>query len=132
MAKWESINVQNFTRSLADGLALLSILHHHKPDLFDVETIQSKNPRDRLDFVFRIMHEHFGVARLLEPEDVHTLTPDKRSVMTYVMCMRQALSHDGAVGEEEDGELNVIETTNLGSPVKNPSKLQSGRQIVAL
>ena len=29
--------------------------------------------RERLEFVFRMMEQHFDVAKLLDPEDVHTL-----------------------------------------------------------
>ena len=37
--------VRDFTRSLADGMALSCILHQAKPDLFDIDMVKNKSPR---------------------------------------------------------------------------------------
>lgn len=120
------VEVKDFTRSLADGLALCCILHSHKSDLFDLEQARTKSPRERLEFVFRLMEQHFGVAKILDPEDVHTLASDKKAVMTYVMSMFEVLPHDFL----QENDEAVVETVNLGSPVKNPSSLKSGKAIL--
>jgi hypothetical protein len=70
------------------------------------------------------------VARILNAEDMHTLTPDKKSVMTYVMCMFQVLPHDIRALEESEAGLEVVETVHLGSPLKTPSNLKSGTYIL--
>jgi len=54
----------------------------------------SKSPLARLDFAFQMYQEHFGLARLLDPEDVHLESVDKQSVMTYIMCIYQVMPHD--------------------------------------
>ena len=82
--------------------------------------MRAKNPRERLEFVFRVLETHYGVARILDPEDVHTLASDKKSVITYVMCMLEAMPHDL---KSLHGE-SVVETVNLGSPLKS---LKSGK-----
>ena len=71
--------------------------------------------RERLEFVFRMMEQHFDVAKLLDPEDVHTLASDKKAVMTYVMSMFEALPHDLQAFQNVD-ESGLVETVTLGSP----------------
>ena len=70
--------------------------------------------------------QHFGVAKLLDPEDVHTLASDKKSVMTYVMSMFEALPHDLQIFQNVEDTGGLVETVTLGSPLKNPSSLKSG------
>ena len=121
-----SQEVTHLTRQLADGLVLCHIVHHYKPNLFDLETARGKSPRERLEFVFRVCETHFGVARILDPEDVHTLASDKKAVMTYVMCMLEAMPHDLKLLHGDQEGLDV-ETVNLGSPLKSNAKLKSGK-----
>ena len=111
----------NFTRQLADGLVLCQILHHYKPNTFDLENVKAKSPRERLEFVFRSMESHYGVPRILDPEDVHALASDKKAVMTYVMCMLEALlrsNNDLGAALLSDENQVAIETVQLGSPLK--------------
>ena len=126
----EAHTVRDFTRSLADGMALACILHQAKPELFDIDMVKNKSPRGRLEFVFRLAEQHFGVAKLLDPEDVHTLASDKKSVMTYVMSMFEALPHDLQVFQNVEDTGGLVETVTLGSPLKNPSSLKSGSVVV--
>ena len=119
-----SSELSNFTRQLADGLVLCHIFLHYKPNFFDLETIKSKSPRERLELVFRAMESHYGVARILDPEDVHTLASDKKAVMTYLMCMFEAFPHDLS-DLYEDG-VSVVETVTLGSPLKGRTNLRTG------
>ena len=84
-----------------------------------------------MEFVFRMMEQHFDVAKLLDPEDVHTLASDKKAVMTYVMSMFEALPHDLQAFQNVD-ESGLVETVTLGSPLKNPSSLKSGMYSVKL
>merc|ERR1712061_72997 len=74
------------------------------------------------------MEQHFDVAKLLDPEDVHTLASDKKAVMTYVMSMFEALPHDLQAFQNVD-ESGLVETVTLGSPLKNPSSLKSGKLL---
>ena len=115
----------NFYFSKILGMALSCILHQAKPDLFDIDMVKNKSPRERLEFVFRMAEKHFGVAKILDPEDVHTLASDKKAVMTYVMSMFEALPHDLQAFQSVD-DSGLVETVTLGSPLKNPSSLKSG------
>lgn len=49
------------------------------------------SPTKRLDFAFRLAHDRLNIDTLLDPEDVNTNCPDKKSIMMYVMCLFQSL-----------------------------------------
>ncbi|XP_064473113.1 dystrophin-like isoform X2 [Ornithodoros turicata] len=85
------VNVKNFTTSWIDGLAFNAIIHKFKPNLFDYKNLLNKDPNARLEHAFALAEDYLNIERLLDPEDVNTLHPDKKSVMMYVMCFFQVL-----------------------------------------
>uniref|UniRef100_A0A8B9F969 Dystrophin n=1 Tax=Amazona collaria TaxID=241587 RepID=A0A8B9F969_9PSIT len=89
---YPQVNVINFTSSWSDGLAFNALLHSHRPDLFDWNTVASQqSPVQRLDHAFNIARKHLGVEKLLDPEDVATACPDKKSILMYVTSLFQVL-----------------------------------------
>ncbi|XP_021932648.1 dystrophin-like [Zootermopsis nevadensis] len=90
---YPGVDVKNFTTSWSDGLAFNALIHHWRSQLFDFHNIARKHPNARLEHAFHIAQEHLGIERLLDPEDVNTSVPDKKSVMMYVMCLFQSLPH---------------------------------------
>lgn len=64
------IAINDFTKSFQDGIAFNAILHNFRPNLFDMDLVYAKTPLARLDFAFRMLHQHLELARLLDPEDV--------------------------------------------------------------
>ncbi|XP_068223554.1 microtubule-actin cross-linking factor 1-like [Palaemon carinicauda] len=90
---YHGVDVQNFTTSWTDGLAFNALIHSHRPHLFDWTVLARKHPYARLENAFRVAHEHLSIERLLDPEDVNSQVPDKKSIMMYVMCLFQVLPH---------------------------------------
>ncbi|KAM9020792.1 dystrophin isoform 12-T12 [Ara ararauna] len=89
---YPQVNVINFTSSWSDGLAFNALLHSHRPDLFDWNTVASQqSPVQRLDHAFNIARKHLGIEKLLDPEDVATACPDKKSILMYVTSLFQVL-----------------------------------------
>ncbi|XP_070522710.1 dystrophin, isoforms A/C/F/G/H isoform X11 [Cardiocondyla obscurior] len=115
---YSGVDIKNFTTSWSDGLAFNAILHKWKPHLFDFNNIARKHPNARLDHAFRLAQEHLGIERLLDPEDVNTSVPDKKSIMMYVMCLFQSLPHSGDdIGELD---LSIASDSTPVSPVTTP------------
>lgn len=85
------IDIHNFTTSWSDGLAFSAIIHRFRPHLLDYDALMRKDVHSRLENAFHIAYQHLGIDKLLDPEDVNTSHPDKKSVMMYVMCFFQAL-----------------------------------------
>ncbi|XP_065533284.1 dystrophin isoform X3 [Lathamus discolor] len=89
---YPQVNVINFTSSWSDGLAFNALLHSHRPDLFDWNMVASQqSPVQRLDHAFSIARKHLGIEKLLDPEDVATACPDKKSILMYVTSLFQVL-----------------------------------------
>ncbi|XP_050442847.1 dystrophin-like isoform X2 [Adelges cooleyi] len=86
------IDIKNFTTCWSDGIAFNALIHKYRADLIDYNLILKQHPNARLENVFAIAHKHLNIERLLDPEDVNTSVPDKKSVMMYVMCLFQRLT----------------------------------------
>ncbi|XP_059506330.1 dystrophin isoform X10 [Stegostoma tigrinum] len=89
---YRPVNVVNFTTSWSDGLAFNALIHSHRPDLFDwkdVAKLQSAN--ERLDHAFNVAKQYLGIENLLDPEDVATSHPDKKSIIMYITSLFQVL-----------------------------------------
>ncbi|XP_058236880.1 dystrophin isoform X2 [Hemibagrus wyckioides] len=91
---YPQVNVVNFTSSWADGLAFNALIHSHRPELFDWDVVEQMDKAfDRLDHAFTISERHLGIERLLDPEDVATASPDKKSIIMYLTSLFQVLPH---------------------------------------
>ncbi|NXP23651.1 DMD protein, partial [Scytalopus superciliaris] len=89
---YPQVNVINFTSSWSDGLAFNALLHSHRPDLFDWNAVASQqSPVQRLEHAFNIARQHLGIEKLLDPEDIATACPDKKSILMYVTSLFQVL-----------------------------------------
>lgn len=69
-AGYNSVNVRNFTSSWRDGLAFNAIIHKHRPDLIQFDKLTKANPVYNLNNAFNVAEREFGLAKLLDPEDV--------------------------------------------------------------
>ncbi|KAM4828969.1 LOW QUALITY PROTEIN: spectrin beta chain, non-erythrocytic 5 [Thomomys bottae] len=74
----------SFSRSWSDGLGFNALLHAHRPDLLEYSSLRPERPLHNLSLAFHVAEQKLGIAQLLDPEDVATPQPDKRSVMTYI------------------------------------------------
>eukprot|EP01112_Ceratiomyxa_fruticulosa_P007166 TRINITY_DN1849_c0_g3_i1.p1 TRINITY_DN1849_c0_g3~~TRINITY_DN1849_c0_g3_i1.p1 ORF type:complete len:1136 (+),score=332.00 TRINITY_DN1849_c0_g3_i1:335-3409(+) len=79
---YAGVKVDNFTHSFTDGLAFCALIHKHRPDLIDFDSLSKGNKEHNLRLAFSIAEEKLNIPRLLDVEDM--VEPDERSVMTYV------------------------------------------------
>ncbi|XP_052755419.1 dystrophin, isoforms A/C/F/G/H-like isoform X2 [Galleria mellonella] len=120
---YTGVDVKNFTSSWSDGLAFNALLHRWRPQLFDYAAVLARPAPARLDHAFALAHAHLGIDRLLDPEDVNTPNPDKKSIMTYLMCLFQSLPHSS----EDVGEVESVQSEG-STPLAEPSSdAQAGR-----
>ncbi|XP_059157467.1 dystrophin-like isoform X5 [Physella acuta] len=90
---YEKVDIVNFTSSWKDGLAFNALIHHYRPDLFNYKHLLGKDNLHNLNHAFNIASDKLGIDKLLDAEDMNVDTPDKKSVMTYLMCLFQVLPH---------------------------------------
>uniref|UniRef100_A0A6Q2ZJU0 Dystrophin n=1 Tax=Esox lucius TaxID=8010 RepID=A0A6Q2ZJU0_ESOLU len=89
---YSHVDVVNFSSSWADGLAFNALLHSHRPELFDWSVVEKMSSAiERLEHAFSKAEHALGIDRLLDPEDVAVLHPDKKSVIMYITSLFQVL-----------------------------------------
>ncbi|KAI0338856.1 hypothetical protein BDW22DRAFT_651504 [Trametopsis cervina] len=92
-APYKEVEVQDFTQSWSDGLALCALIHCHRPDLLDYDRLNKSDRHGNTRLAFQIAEEHLGIPQLLEVADLCDVArPDERSVMTYVASYFHAFS----------------------------------------
>ncbi|GAW06497.1 actinin-like protein [Lentinula edodes] len=90
---YKEVDVQDFSTSWSDGLALCALIHCHRPDLLDYDKLDKTDRHGNTRLAFQIAAEHLNIPQLLEVEDLcDTRHPDERSVMTYIASFFHAFS----------------------------------------
>ncbi|CAN9511126.1 unnamed protein product [Ophioblennius macclurei] len=92
-APYKNVNVQNFHMSWKDGLAFNALIHRHRPDLIDYDSLRKEDAVTNLNNAFEVAEKHLDIPKMLDAEDiVGTLRPDEKAIMTYVSCFYHAFS----------------------------------------
>ncbi|SPP87212.1 spectrin beta chain, non-erythrocytic 5 isoform X2 [Drosophila guanche] len=83
---YAGVNITDFTSSWRSGLGFNALIHSHRPDLFEYNTIvNSKNSNlDNLNHAFDTAANELGIPSLLDAEDIDSARPDEKSILTYV------------------------------------------------
>lgn len=92
-APYKEVDVQDFSLSWSDGLALCALIHCHRPDLLDYDKLDKTDRHGNTRLAFTVAEQHLNIPQLLEVEDLcDSNHPDERSVMTYVASFFHAFS----------------------------------------
>jgi len=90
---YKNVHIKDFQESFKDGLAFCALIHRHRPDLLDYDSLRKENARENLDLAFDVAEKELGIPKLLDTDDIVSLPrPDERSVMTYVAAMYKVFS----------------------------------------
>jgi len=84
-ASYGNVNVKNFHMSWKDGLAFCALIHKHRPDLIDYDSLRKDQPMENCRLAMKVAEEHLDMMAMIDPEDFgQGLKPDERAVMTQV------------------------------------------------
>lgn len=84
-AGYRDVKVDNFSNSWKDGLAFCALIHRHRPDLLDFDSLSKNDAAKNLELAFNVAENSLGIPRLLDVVDItDSPKPDERSIMTYV------------------------------------------------
>lgn len=102
---YNNVDVQNFHMSFQDGLAFCALIHKHRPDLIDFDSLSKENKKENLKLAFDVAEKHLDIPQILDPNDIVDIAkPDERSIMTYVA----ALYHVFATGYKADAAAKKV------------------------
>jgi len=86
------VNVKDFSRSWADGMAFVALVDHFCPGRIPVDKLTPQTRRENFEHAFKVADEDFGVYPLLDVNDMVALdAPDWKSVFAYVQILYQAM-----------------------------------------
>ena len=63
-------------------MAFNAIIHKHRVDLIDFDSLQPENIVDNLNNAFGVAEKELGIPKLLDTEDM--VFPDQRSIVVYI------------------------------------------------
>lgn len=104
---YNNVDIRDFSSSWQSGLGFNALIHHHRPDLINFNSLRPDDHMANLRNAFDIAEKHLGIPRLLDPEDVDTPRPDEKSVITYVASYYHTFSKmkAGATGGKRIGNI---------------------------
>ncbi|POW05985.1 hypothetical protein PSHT_10567 [Puccinia striiformis] len=103
---YESVRVTDFSGSWQDGLALCALIHHHRPDLIDWDSLPKADRHTCTQMAFDIAANSLAARKY---RSCDATKPDERSVMTYIAQYFHAFSSMDKTEVEARRVANFVE-----------------------
>lgn len=58
---YSDVDVQNFKQSFSDGLAFCALIHRHRPELIDYDSLDKSDRRGNTALAFKVAEESLGI-----------------------------------------------------------------------
>lgn len=87
-APYKNVNVQNFHNSWKDGLAFCALIHRHRPDLIDYNSLSRDDSVKNLNLAFDIAEQHLNIPKMLDAEGKFTFN----TALSFLCCYLVVIS----------------------------------------
>ncbi|XP_041655713.1 F-actin-monooxygenase mical1 [Cheilinus undulatus] len=92
-AGYENVNVTNFTQSWRSGLALCALIHHFRPHLIDMSSLDESNAVHNNQLAFSILEKELGIPPVMSAGDLaNSGQIDKLSMVLYLTQVQKAFT----------------------------------------
>ncbi|KAM9751466.1 F-actin-monooxygenase mical1 isoform 2-T2 [Menidia menidia] len=89
----QNVNVKDFTQSWSSGLALCALIHHFRPKLIDISSLDESDSVRNCQLAFTILEKEFGIPPVMCPNDLAKSGQiDKLSMVLYLTQIRNAFT----------------------------------------
>uniref|UniRef100_A0A672IL86 Molecule interacting with CasL protein 1 n=1 Tax=Salarias fasciatus TaxID=181472 RepID=A0A672IL86_SALFA len=90
---YEDVNIKDFTQSWRSGLALCALIHHFRPKLIDMASLDKSNIVHNNQLAFSVLEKELGIPPVMSPSDLaNSEHIDRLSMVLYLTQVRSAFT----------------------------------------
>ncbi|XP_028307388.1 F-actin-monooxygenase MICAL3-like isoform X3 [Gouania willdenowi] len=131
------VSVTDLTTSWKSGLALCALIHQHRPDLINFDSLDETLVEENTRLGFDVAEREFGIAPLMTVEEMSCVDePDSLSMVMYLSQFYQLLkdspSPAGCLGQIADFKTALIAPASLLSRLGTSPSRKRNQQLLSV